>query len=67
MMQEMYQWGVMREVKRGDLKALFVNLIVLVGKANGRAAQSETKYHVYMDFSKANDGMCWPTHSAPTS
>ena len=66
-MQEMYQWGVMREVKRGDPEPLFVSPIVLVGEAHGRAAQSGTKYHVSVDFSKANGRMHCPTHSIPNS
>ena len=66
-MQEICQWGVMREVKRGDPEPLFVSPIVLVGEAHGRAAQSGTKYHVCVDFSEANGRMHWPAHSVPDS
>ena len=63
----MCQWGVMRKVKRGDPETLFVSLIVLIGEAHGRAAQSGTKSHICVDFSKANGRICWPTHSVPNS
>ena len=43
-MQEICQWGVVREVKRGDLEPLFLSPIVLIGEAYGRAAQSGNKY-----------------------
>ena len=64
-MQEMYQWDVMRKVKRGDPKPLFVSPIVLVGEAHRKAAQSGTKYHVCVDFNEANGRM--PTDSIPDS
>ena len=63
----MCQWGVMREVKSGDPEPLFLSQIVFVGEANGRAAQSGTKYHVCVDFSEADGRMHWPTHSIPDS
>ena len=59
----MCQWGVMREVIKGDLEPSFVSPIVLVGKAHGRAAQSGKKYCAYVDFSKANGRVHWPAHS----
>ena len=63
----MYQWGVMRELKRGDPEPLFVSPIVLVGKAHCRATQSRAKYRVCVDLSEANGRMYWPTYSVPNS
>ena len=63
----MCQWGVMREVKRGDPEPLFVSSIVLVREAHGRAAQSGTKYCVCVDLSEANGRMHWPAHFVPDS
>ena len=50
-MQEICQWGVTREVKRGNPDPLVVSPIVFIGEAYGRAAQSGTKYLVCVDFS----------------
>ena len=43
----------------------FGSLQVLIGEAHRRVAQSGTKYHICVDFSKANGRMHWPAHFAP--
>ena len=53
-MQEMYQWGVMKEVNMGYPDPMFVSPIVLSREAHGKDAQNGTKYHSFVDFSKAN-------------
>ena len=66
-MQEMYQWGAIRQVKRGDPEPLFVGPIVVVGEAHSKAAQSGTKYSVLLDLSEDNSRMHWPAYSVPNS